>query len=154
MLKKVILLSFLVFLFNSCCNKAGCNYSAVQLPQIAVSFSNSNQTNGPVAIYTLYKGAIIDSLVNNYYNYYYGLSFFPYRFLNDPTVADKQFVIVYNSKSDTITDVSCEFYSERRSCGSCWPSGTQYSTIWMFRDFSFMCKGKKYSANEALILEF
>lgn len=155
MIKKLIAFSFLVFLFNSCCNKAVCNYNEAQLPIISVNFTNIPQTNDGVKVYTLYKNEVIDSLVNNYYySYGYGITFSPYRFLNDPTVADKKFVIYHNSKADTITDVTCEFYSEKRNCGSCWPSGTQYSTLWMSRDFSFKHKGKKYGQHEALTLEF
>lgn len=152
MLKRLAFISATLFLFNRCCNKSACNVNESILPSISVSFANVPQSNSMFKIYTLYQGVAIDSLVQ--YAYYNGTYIRPYRFINDPTVADKKFVIVRDSKSDTITTVSCEFYPEKTVCSSCWPSGTQYSTVWRPRAFSFVCAGNTYSQNQTLVLEY
>lgn len=152
MLKWLTFIFAPLFLFNSCCNKSACNVNDSILPVINFSFTNITGPGSMFKVYTVYQGAVLDS-TTGYYEYY-GNTIRPYRFLNDPTVADKKFVIVHNSKSDTISNVSCEFYSEKTVCSSCWPSGTQYSTVWKPKAFSFVCAGKTYSQNETLLLEY
>jgi hypothetical protein len=154
MLKKGLYIIFLgAFLFSSCCKKVNCEERDSNTPSILFKFNNLPSGYNRIVVYTLQDGAFNDSLV--YYAYYENsVQFRPYRFLADPNVKQRKFVVKYNSKADTIYNVNLTAYTEQILCNSCFLSGKQYSTLWRYENFSFQHKNRTYQEFESIMLDY
>ena len=151
--KELFILIFVAFLFSSCCKKINCEERDANTPAILIQFNNMPTGYNPIVIYTLQDGVFTDSIVFNGY-YENSFQFRPYRFVADPNVKLRKFVIKYNSKSDTIYNVDIKAYTEQILCNSCSFLGKQYSTIWYYENFSFQFKNKTYQEFESITLDY
>lgn len=140
-------------LCSSCCKKSNCNERDFNTPAILFTINNMPGGSNRIVVYTVQDGATTDSTLF-YGNYNDSFQFKPYRFVADPNVKQRKFVIKYSSKADTIYNVNLTAYTEQILCNTCFLSGKQYSTLWHYENFSFQHKNKTYQESESITLDY
>lgn len=147
---KYIFLIAIIFGINGCCTKKAC--SGNNLPAIHVKFKNLlPQLENYVTIYTHQNNVVTDSITSTFYSDFNFITLMPFDTYENN---NKSYTLKWNGKTETISDLNCDFFTKRVSCNDCFPFGKDSELIQTFNNFTYNSGSITYNQQDTLVLEW
>lgn len=132
-MSKHILILCITIIFSSCCTRKGC--PGDMLPLLTIQFSGiETEYDNPVIFYTYQDGILKDSAICYLSKNHSQIQFPPFEKYEN---TNKHYVLKWNNKTETISDLNCDFHEKKIKCNTCFLFIPEMETVTVYDKFSY-----------------